>query len=227
MVARPNLIEREDARAALGACIVAGRYRPGDRLPPERERMVRLGLTRTKQFRRALEAPERGGTIRRHVGEGTFPAAEGPGRLAGLGRQVTPVRMMRARLALEPALGREAAAGACGRGARAGPDEPGPGRGGRHPGRVRGPRRPAPPHDRGGHGERPSAVALRPHQLRWCTGRWRRTRSYESNRALRQAIRALPIELCRTGPNRRRDPAAFAAMRDRPSPVSARLFGAV
>lgn len=111
MLAMPEMVEREDALAALRAFIVAGRYNPGDRLPPERELIVRLGMTRTK-LRQALEALEREGTIWRHVGKGTFLAAEGSGRLAELGRQVTPVQMMRARLALEPALAREAAIGA-------------------------------------------------------------------------------------------------------------------
>ena len=107
----PDMVEREDTLAALRAFIVAGRYSPGDRLPPERELMVSLGTTRTR-LRRALEALEREGTIWRHVGKGTFLAAEGSGRLAELGRQVTPVQMMRARLAFEPALAREAAIGA-------------------------------------------------------------------------------------------------------------------
>lgn len=111
MLAMPEMVEREDALAALRAFIVAGKYCPGDRLPPERDLIVRLGMTRTK-LRRALEALEREGTIWRHVGKGTFLAAEGSGRLAELGRQVTPGQMMRARLALEPALAKEAAIGA-------------------------------------------------------------------------------------------------------------------
>ena len=113
MLAVPEMVEREDALAALRAFIVAGKYNPGDRLPPERELMVSLGMTRTR-LRRALEALEREGTIWRHVGKGTFLAAEGSGRLAELSRQVAPVQMMRARLALEPALAREAAIGASG-----------------------------------------------------------------------------------------------------------------
>lgn len=111
MLAMPEMVEQEDALAALRAFIVAGKYNPGDRLPPERELIVRLGMTRTK-LRRALEALEREGAIWRHVGKGTFLAAEGSGRLTELGRQVTPVQMMRARLAIEPALAREAAIGA-------------------------------------------------------------------------------------------------------------------
>ena len=109
----PEVAEREDALATLRAFIAAGKYHPGDRLPPERELTVSLGMTRTK-LRRALEALEREGTIWRHVGKGTFLAAEGSDRLAELSRQVTPVHMMRGRLALEPALAREAAIGASG-----------------------------------------------------------------------------------------------------------------
>ncbi len=113
MLADPEILEREDALAALTAYIVRGKYNPGDRLPPERELMVRLGLSRTR-LRRALDAMEREGRIWRHVGKGTFLAAEGSERLPELSRQVTPVQMMRARLALEPALAREAAMNASG-----------------------------------------------------------------------------------------------------------------
>ena len=64
-------------------------------------------------LRKALEALEREGAIWRHVGKGTFVAsgdgAVGVGSLADLSRQVTPVRMMRARLCIEPAIAREAA----------------------------------------------------------------------------------------------------------------------
>jgi DNA-binding FadR family transcriptional regulator len=72
-----------------------------------------LGIPRSS-LRRALEQLEREGAIWRHVGKGTFvsygstsPAAGDP--FAGLGHQLTPYRMMRARLCIEPALAREAA----------------------------------------------------------------------------------------------------------------------
>ena len=69
-------------------------------------------------LRRALEALERDGAIWRHVGKGTFVAAHGgdagTGTLAELSQQVTPVQLMRARLALEPAITREAAINASG-----------------------------------------------------------------------------------------------------------------
>ena len=69
-------------------------------------------------LRRALEALEREGAIWRHVGKGTFVASHGSssgaGGLADLSRQVTPVKMMRARLSVEPAIAREAAMNASG-----------------------------------------------------------------------------------------------------------------
>ena len=94
--------------------IEAGGYAPGDRLPPERELIVNLGMTRTV-LRKALDALEREGAIWRHVGKGTFVAAHGigagagAGSLAELSHQLTPVRMTRARLCIEPAIAREAA----------------------------------------------------------------------------------------------------------------------
>lgn len=113
-------IERFDKAEALDALtgfIRDGGYKPGDRLPPERELIVSLGISRNT-LRRALEALERDGAIWRHVGKGTFVAAHGGeaggGSLADLSQQVTPVQLMRARLALEPAITREAAINASG-----------------------------------------------------------------------------------------------------------------
>lgn len=104
--------EREAAVAALKAFIVDGAYAPGDRLPPERELINELGMTRTT-LRRALEALEVEGAIWRHVGKGTFVSGHGgdrgAGGLAEISRQMTPVRMMRTRLCIEPAIAREAA----------------------------------------------------------------------------------------------------------------------
>jgi DNA-binding FadR family transcriptional regulator len=107
--------DREDALAALTGFIRDGGYSPGDRLPAERELIVSLGMSRNT-LRRALESLERDGSIWRHVGKGTFVAAHGgeagTGTLAELSQQVTPVQLMRARLALEPAIAREAAVNA-------------------------------------------------------------------------------------------------------------------
>lgn len=91
----------------------------GQRLPSERVLTSQLGLTRNN-LRKALDALEREGRIWRHVGKGTFVAAvdvdldqmmDSP---VELGKQLTPVKMMRARLAIEPAIAREAAINASG-----------------------------------------------------------------------------------------------------------------
>ena len=111
MQTKPDFIDRDDAVTALRTFIATGSFRPGDRLPPERELTVMLDMSRNT-LRGALDALEREGAIWRHVGKGTFVAAHGDsadtGSLAELTRQVTPVRLMRARLSLEPAIAREA-----------------------------------------------------------------------------------------------------------------------
>ena len=96
-----------DVVGRVRALIAKGGYGPGDRLPPEREMIAALGIGRTS-LRRALDALERSGAIWRHVGKGTFVAG-GEAEVADLARQMTPMRMMQARLCLEPAFAREAA----------------------------------------------------------------------------------------------------------------------
>lgn len=112
MLTRPEPAEQADAVNALRALITEGGYVPGDRLPPERELIVNLSMTRNT-LRKALDSLERDGSIWRHVGKGTFVAAHhngaGLGSLAELSQQVSPVQLMRARLSLEPAIAREAA----------------------------------------------------------------------------------------------------------------------
>ncbi len=103
----PDLPERADALGALRAFIADGAYGSGDRLPPERELMGALGMSRST-LRRGLDALEREGAIWRHVGKGTFVSEAGHG-VTGIAGQLTPVRMMRARLSIEPAVTREAA----------------------------------------------------------------------------------------------------------------------
>lgn len=102
-----------DLIARLRAFIEEGGFKPGDRLPAERQLIGALGMPRGA-LRRALDALEREGLIWRHVGKGTFVAQE---QSAGVGmdwtmdvaRQLTPLRMVRARLCIEPALAGEAA----------------------------------------------------------------------------------------------------------------------
>lgn len=103
---------RENGLESLRAYIAQGNYAPGDRLPAERELTQTLGIKRTT-LRRALDTLEQEGVIWRHVGKGTFlsePREDVPANWLGeVSRQLTPVKMMRARLSIEPAIAREAA----------------------------------------------------------------------------------------------------------------------
>lgn len=112
MQIQTKIAEKSDPVDILRSFIVDGEYAPGDRLPPERELIFNLGVSRST-LRKGLEALEREGAIWRHVGKGTFVAAHsnfgGTSILSDLSQKVTPVHMMRARLSLEPALSREAA----------------------------------------------------------------------------------------------------------------------
>lgn len=107
-----------DPVARLRSYIIDGGYAQGGKLPPERQLTDELGMSRAT-LRKALDALERDGVIWRHVGKGTFvsdgmPPRPNMGPLVELGRQLTPFRMMRARLAIEPAIAREAAVNASG-----------------------------------------------------------------------------------------------------------------
>jgi len=90
-----------------------------DRLPPERELAVQLGLTRNR-LRTGLKKLAHEGLIWRHVGKGTF---FGPRlRPAGIPFPIDPMQdltnpreVMTARMALEPSLARLAAHHATGR----------------------------------------------------------------------------------------------------------------
>lgn len=97
---------------SLKAYIAQSGFEPGDRLPSERALIETLGMKRTT-LRRALDTLEQQGVIWRHVGKGTFMAEEreeenGPW-LGDISRRLTPVKMMRARMSIEPAIAREAA----------------------------------------------------------------------------------------------------------------------
>jgi len=116
MLTRIDKPQRDEAVDRLHAFIAEGGYGPGDRLPPERRLIEMLGLARAA-LRRALEHLERDGVIWRHVGKGTFVARSQDGggdALSGIAHQMTPIRMMRARLCIEPAIAREAAVNASG-----------------------------------------------------------------------------------------------------------------
>ncbi|WP_431299792.1 FadR/GntR family transcriptional regulator [Tabrizicola sp. BL-A-41-H6] len=111
-------LETLDPVARLRGFIHDGGYASGGKLPPERHLSDELGLSRAT-LRKALDALERDGVIWRHVGKGTFVTDGSPPKgttsaMVELGRQLTPFRMMRARLAIEPAIAREAAVNASG-----------------------------------------------------------------------------------------------------------------
>lgn len=115
MYMKPDVADAADAAdavSALRAFIEGGDYKPGDRLPAERELIVRLGMSRST-LRKAFDMLEREGSIWRHVGKGTFIASQGlqagASALSVLSQQVTPIQLMRARLSLEPAIALEAA----------------------------------------------------------------------------------------------------------------------
>ncbi|MEM1431829.1 MAG: FCD domain-containing protein [Pseudomonadota bacterium] len=117
MLQRQDRPERDSATAQLQALISQGDYQPGDRLPPERELIDLIGVGRAA-LRRALEQLELEGRIWRHVGKGTFVANGAANTNAPqdlflhIGKELTPFRMMRARLCIEPAIAREAAVNA-------------------------------------------------------------------------------------------------------------------
>ncbi len=117
ILARSKNLEETDAISALRRLISEGQYEAGDRLPSERDLIRELGISRNT-LRKALGDLERAGMIWRHVGKGTFvtspEVSQTPDRLAFLGRQLTPVKIMRARLAIEPAIAKEAAINASG-----------------------------------------------------------------------------------------------------------------
>lgn len=108
MFTEMKISEQEMALADLRSFISSGNFASGDRLPPERELTTSLGMTRTR-LRRALDELERDGVIWRGVGKGTFMASGESSSVSSLSRRVTPVQMMRARYALEPAIAHEAA----------------------------------------------------------------------------------------------------------------------
>lgn len=119
MLASDNIVATGDALSGLRQYIQSSGLKPGQRLPSERKLTAELGYSRNT-LRKALDALEREGTIWRHVGKGTFVAAtvddldSMTASPIELGKQLTPFRMMRARLAVEPAIAREAAINASG-----------------------------------------------------------------------------------------------------------------
>jgi DNA-binding FadR family transcriptional regulator len=87
----------------LRQAIADGVYSPGDRLPAERKLAQELGSSRGT-VRKALDQLEQDGTIERRVGSGTF-VLTGP-RVADedIAEVVSPIELIQARNAVEPAI---------------------------------------------------------------------------------------------------------------------------
>lgn len=81
--------------------LAAGRLAPGDKLPPERELAVRLGLGRSA-VRRHLGRLEQQGQVMRHVGRGTFLTSGVAEVSSALRPDTSPAEIMAVRLLIEP-----------------------------------------------------------------------------------------------------------------------------
>ena len=92
--------------------IEQGVYSVDEKIPSERQLAEQFGVNRLT-VSKAIHALAQDGLVYSRVGKGTFVAGyaeiDGLGSIANLSRQLTPVRMMRARLCIEPAIAREAA----------------------------------------------------------------------------------------------------------------------
>ncbi len=88
-----------------------GRWRAGDRLPPERSLAAEFGIGRSA-VRRALAALETEGRIRRHVGQGTFvrsPPEDEVTATLRLSPPPGPADVLELRLMIEPPIAAAAA----------------------------------------------------------------------------------------------------------------------
>lgn len=100
----------EETLRALRRALREGVFPPESRLPPERDLAARLNVGRGT-LRKAFDALEREGLIRRRVGHGTFVEAQNPGYDAALRLDAapTPADVMETRLMVEPAIAAAAA----------------------------------------------------------------------------------------------------------------------
>ena len=76
-------MNRRDAAGLLRNFLDDERLPARTRLPPERDLIVRLGMSR-RALRQGLEVLEAEGRLPRHVGKGTFVGARPPGSEPGL-----------------------------------------------------------------------------------------------------------------------------------------------
>lgn len=90
--------------------IRGGQWRPGDRLPPERD-LARAFEVSRPSLREALGALEVGGVLETHRGSGSYVTAEAVTRAIGMSASdrngtvdISPSALLEVRLALEPAI---------------------------------------------------------------------------------------------------------------------------
>jgi len=88
----------------LSTAMGTGQFRPGDRLPPERDLAVHFGAARSL-VRRAVQRLERERRVIRHVGRGTFVASPDPQQPTDPSFSLphaSPLDVLEARMAVEP-----------------------------------------------------------------------------------------------------------------------------
>ena len=104
--------DKRDALSLMREMIAEGGWVPGGRLPSERELTKKFNVGRSA-LRRAFEKLEREGVIWRRVGQGTFlselPTESAFEDVQNMSENITPMQLLRARLALEPMIAKEAA----------------------------------------------------------------------------------------------------------------------
>jgi DNA-binding FadR family transcriptional regulator len=91
----------QSLRAMLSEGAYDGTFRPGSKLPTERDLVERLEAPRSA-IRRALEVLERDGMVIRHVGRGTFLTDAALRQVDGAPANTSPAEIMQVRLLLEP-----------------------------------------------------------------------------------------------------------------------------
>lgn len=102
---------KDQAIQSLLALVNSGRYPSGAQLPPERELILELGVSR-RALRHALEMLEAEGRLWRHVGKGTFVGSRPPERELGMSlitASTSPAELMDVSLWIEPTFARTAA----------------------------------------------------------------------------------------------------------------------
>jgi DNA-binding FadR family transcriptional regulator len=107
---KPMSVPR-DVYGTLLMAIDGGRWKPGDRLPPERHLAEELGVGRSS-LRIALSELERRGRIRRHVGQGTFVTEDAGAEVVTTLRispPPSPADVFELRLMIEPQIAAAAA----------------------------------------------------------------------------------------------------------------------